>query len=139
VFRFERRCNYASFGLGGAAKSTAAKLLEIYYSERSCALSPAGAKFWVAISKATLKSLSFALFRLLFLLIYFLPGLGGCVSLILCIHELPLIHLTAGWSSGLRYRLQNQRPWVRVPVVGFCDEQLHLVTSHGCLYILLSI
>jgi hypothetical protein len=49
--------------------------------------------------------------------------------------------LTAGWSSGLRSRLQNQRSRVRIPVVGrgFCDEQLHLLTSHGCLYILLSI
>jgi hypothetical protein len=39
------------------------------------------------------------------------------------------------------YILQNQRSRVRVPVVGrgFCDEQLHLLTSHGCLYILLSI
>jgi hypothetical protein len=50
--------------------------------------------------------------------------------------------LTPGWSSGLRSRLQNQRSRVLIPVVGrgFCDEQLHLLTSHGCLYyILLSI
>jgi hypothetical protein len=45
--------------------------------------------------------------------------------------------LTAGWSSGLRPRLRSQRSWVQIPVVGrgFCDEQLHLLTSHGCLYI----
>jgi hypothetical protein len=37
--------------------------------------------------------------------------------------------------SGLRSRLQNQRLRVQIPVVsrGFCDE-LHLLTSHGCLY-----
>jgi hypothetical protein len=36
-------------------------------------------------------------------------------------------------SSGLRSRIQ-------IPVVSrsFCDEQLHLLTSHGCVYILLS-
>jgi hypothetical protein len=45
--------------------------------------------------------------------------------------------LTVGWSSGLRSRLQNQRSRVRIPVVGrgFCVEQLHLLTGHGCLYI----
>jgi hypothetical protein len=50
-------------------------------------------------------------------------------------------YLTAGCSSGLRSRLQNQRPRIQIPIVsrGFCDEQLHLLTSHGCLYILLSI
>jgi hypothetical protein len=44
--------------------------------------------------------------------------------------------MTAGWSSGLMSRLQNQRSRVQIPVVsrGFCDEQLHLLTSHGCLY-----
>jgi hypothetical protein len=57
-------------------------------------------------------------------------------------HHFPtLILTTAGWSSGLRSRLQNQRSRVRIPVVGrgFCDKQLHLLTSHCCLYILLSI
>jgi hypothetical protein len=61
------------------------------------------------------------------------------------VHNINTYHscfvMTAGWSSGLRPRLQNQRSRVRIPVVGrgFCDEQLHLLTSHGCLYILLSI
>jgi hypothetical protein len=34
-----------------------------------------------------------------------------------------------GWSIGLRSRVQ-------IPIVsrGFCDEQLHLFTSHGRLY-----
>jgi hypothetical protein len=43
---------------------------------------------------------------------------------------------TAGWSSGLWSRLRNQRSRVRILVVsrGFCDEQLHLLASHGCLY-----
>jgi hypothetical protein len=47
------------------------------------------------------------------------------------------LNLTAGWSSGLRPRLRNQRSRVQIPVVGrgFNDEQLHLLTSHGCLYI----
>jgi hypothetical protein len=44
--------------------------------------------------------------------------------------------LTAGWSSGLRPRLRNRRSRFQIPVVsrGFCDEQLHLLMSHGCLY-----
>jgi hypothetical protein len=41
-----------------------------------------------------------------------------------------LPNLTAGWSSGLGPHYEK---W------GFCDEQLHLFTIHGCLYILLSI
>jgi hypothetical protein len=47
-------------------------------------------------------------------------------------------YVTAGWSSGLRPRLQNQRLRVQILVVsrGFCNKQLHLLTSHGCLYIL---
>jgi hypothetical protein len=61
------------------------------------------------------------------------------------IHLLMLIlynsYVTAGWSSGLKSRLRNQRSRVQIPVVsrGFCDEHLHLLTSHDCLYILLSI
>jgi hypothetical protein len=49
--------------------------------------------------------------------------------------------LTAGWSSGLRFRPQNLSSRVQFPVVsrGFCDEQLHLLTSHGCLYIIINI
>jgi AAA+ superfamily predicted ATPase len=33
--------------------------------------------------------------------------------------------LMAGWSSGLKSRLRNQRSRVQIPVVnrGFCDEQ----------------
>jgi hypothetical protein len=32
--------------------------------------------------------------------------------------------------------LRNQRSQLQIPVVsrGFCDEQLHLLGSHGCLY-----
>jgi hypothetical protein len=47
----------------------------------------------------------------------------------------------AGWSSGLRSRLRHRRFRVQIPVVsrGFCDEQLHSLTSHGCLHMLLSI
>jgi hypothetical protein len=43
---------------------------------------------------------------------------------------------TAGWSSGLR-TTKLEVP-VKIPVLsrGFCDEQLHLLKSHGCLYIL---
>jgi hypothetical protein len=44
------------------------------------------------------------------------------------------IYLTAGWSSGLRI----QRSWVQMSR-GFCDEQLHLFTGHGCFYVLLLI
>jgi amino acid permease len=46
--------------------------------------------------------------------------------------------LTGGWSSGLRCRVRNQRSRVQIPVVSrdFCDEQLQLLTSHGCLCIL---
>jgi hypothetical protein len=46
------------------------------------------------------------------------------------------LFLTAGWSSILRSRLRNQRSRVQIPVVsmGLRDEQLHLLTSHGCLY-----
>jgi hypothetical protein len=49
--------------------------------------------------------------------------------------------LTAGWSIGLRSRLRNQRSRVQIPAVsrGFCDEQLHLLTSHRCLYIIINI
>jgi hypothetical protein len=48
---------------------------------------------------------------------------------------------TADWSSGLRSRLRNQRSQVQIPVVSksFCEEQLHLLTSHGCLYIIMNI
>jgi hypothetical protein len=51
------------------------------------------------------------------------------------------IKQSAGWSSGLRSRLRNHRSQVQIPVVskGFCDESLHLLTSYGCLYVLLSI
>jgi hypothetical protein len=46
--------------------------------------------------------------------------------------------MTAGWSSGLRSRLQNQRSRVQDPLVskGFCNELLPLLMSRGCLYIL---
>jgi hypothetical protein len=46
-----------------------------------------------------------------------------------------LLICPAGWSSGLRSRLRNQRSLVQILVVsrGFCDE-LHLLTTHGCLY-----
>jgi hypothetical protein len=51
-------------------------------------------------------------------------------SLMACIHKF----MTAGWSSGLRSRLRNQRSRDQIPVVsrGFCDE--HLLTSHGCFF-----
>jgi hypothetical protein len=44
--------------------------------------------------------------------------------------------MMAGWSSGLRSRLRNQRSRAPTPAVskGFCDEPLHLLTSHGCLH-----
>jgi hypothetical protein len=44
-------------------------------------------------------------------------------------------------SSDLRSIPRNQRSRARIPVVrrGFCDEELDLLTGHGCLYILLSI
>jgi hypothetical protein len=50
-------------------------------------------------------------------------------------------YTTAGWSSGLRSRLRNQRSQVHIPVVSrsFCNEQLQLLTSNGCLYILIII
>jgi hypothetical protein len=47
---------------------------------------------------------------------------------------------TASWSSGLRSRLRNRgsgfkpRQWVC-----FCYEQLHLLTSHGCIHIFIYI
>jgi hypothetical protein len=43
--------------------------------------------------------------------------------------------LPADWSSDLRSRLRNQWSQVQIPVVsrGFCDEQLHLLTSHGSI------
>jgi hypothetical protein len=46
------------------------------------------------------------------------------------------IYLTAGWSSGMWSRLRNQRSRVQIPVVskGFCNEKLHLLTSHGYFY-----
>jgi hypothetical protein len=48
-------------------------------------------------------------------------------------------NLTAGWSSGLRSRLWNQRSRVQIPIVsrGFCDGQLHLLTS--LLFIIINI
>jgi hypothetical protein len=47
---------------------------------------------------------------------------------------------TAGWSSGLWPRLRNYVPGSSPGSgKGFRDEQLHLLTSHGCLSILLSI
>jgi hypothetical protein len=48
---------------------------------------------------------------------------------------------TAGCSSGLRSRLRNQKFRVKTTVVSrvCCDEQLHLLTSHDCVYVLLSI
>jgi hypothetical protein len=47
----------------------------------------------------------------------------------------------ADWSSGVERRLERRNQWsrVQIPVVSFCNEQLNLLTSHGCLYILLSI
>jgi hypothetical protein len=45
--------------------------------------------------------------------------------------------VNAQLCSTLRSRLQNQRSRVQISVVtrGFCDEQLHLLTSPGCLSI----
>jgi hypothetical protein len=67
-----------------------------------------------------------ARFIIVFIILYYWTGLY-CST---------LCHLTAGWSSGLKSRLRNQRSRVQIPVVsrGFCDLQLDLLTSHSCLY-----
>jgi hypothetical protein len=45
--------------------------------------------------------------------------------------------LTAGWSSGQAQTMKLEVPGsnpVKVVGRGFLNEQLHLLTSHGCLY-----
>jgi hypothetical protein len=51
----------------------------------------------------------------------------------------PAFARTAGWSNGMRSRLQNQRSRVQIPIVsrGFYDE--HLLSSHGLYYIIINI
>jgi hypothetical protein len=45
------------------------------------------------------------------------------------------LSLTAGWSSSLDLRLKIRGPRFQISEGsrGFCDEHLHLPTSHGCL------
>jgi hypothetical protein len=47
-------------------------------------------------------------------------------------------HWSAGWFSGSRSRLRNQRSRVQTPVVsrGFCDEKLHMLMSRDCLSVI---
>jgi hypothetical protein len=47
---------------------------------------------------------------------------------------------TPGWSNGPQARVRNQKSQVQIPAVSryLWWTMLHLLTSHGCLYILLS-
>jgi hypothetical protein len=52
----------------------------------------------------------------------------------------PLICFQIHYDQSVMGLLENQRARVQIPVVSrsFCDEQLQLLTSRGCLCILLS-
>jgi hypothetical protein len=47
------------------------------------------------------------------------------------------VNLTAGWFSALVQTTKPEVPGSNPSSKGFCGKQLHLLTSHGCLYILL--